>query len=1353
MLLQLLLLPVRCTGQTISVVSRSTGADGAIGADASGESVSGAVRSPVTDTGDVFLLSLARLGGDKDDNYVRDVYRRSGPTTSVVSVSEFPPDGTVHGNAALVAVSQDGSRALTVRPLTDIDPVDRAFFWDLSGTPFTRTDISGGSIDTVTAALSGNGLFAVLSTGTDGVVTGDDNGKRDVLLYSATGTFSLLSVAHDGAAADGDSDWPSISADGIRTTFLSTATNLLPAGTDGAASVFLRNVGTGTTTRLNNRLDGTAPGPAERPVISADGNWVTFASSDAGLVGNDTNEKCDVFVVQSDATAMERVSVGSEGRQADGDSRDPVISQDGRFVAFVSVASNLTSVDTANKQQVYLHDRESGRTVLLSSSAGGAAANADCFAPAISPSGRYVTFASTASNLVAESFMSGVTQVFLVDRGEGYLNHPPDAFSTAASTPANSAVTLSLDGGDDDGDDLSYVISSLPLNGKLYDGAGQEPANEIASSGHVVADSAHQVTYVPNAAFTGFDGFGFTVRDAFAESAPAAATVTVGDIDKGVIMRVSRPSLSTEANNDSAGFPSMRRVGITADGTGVCYASLASNLDAGFQDANFAADVFAWSRDQSANTLVSVSTGGGQGGQYEDSYDCAISPSGRYVVFSSLARLADEDQNDYRDIYIRDLVTGTTTLVSRSMIHGLAGNGDSRSPSVSDGGEVVAFSSKATDLTSAQPAAEQVYVWDRNSNAVILISQVAGNPANADGVRPVVSSTGNAVAFESAATNLGFNTGGRANVFLCWLADGGLDLVSSPPGRQAADGDSGGAAVSMSGRYVAFHSAATNLVSGDTNGVSDVFVRDMGARSIERISLSADGVQADGACFFAAISASGRFVYFRSRASNLVGLDTAGKMSGYLVDRAAPMGGDKRIRLVSHAASGNASGNADTWNGAVSATGRYVAFASDATNLTASDTNGFRDVFLADFGEPANNPPVVAPGDVTIKSGETVTVPLLADDPEGDDVRFEVVGAPSHGQLGPVVTVIGTGNPEPTITYSPDSGFTGTDSFRIRVTDAAGATAETEVTVNVTPPNQAPVIDLDAGSDGLDYHVILALDTGGPVPAADAAGLTLEDDDATLAGATVTIVNLLDGEDESLAVDTGSSAITAEYGLGVLTLTGQGSLAAYEQVLRTVTYDNVALEPNTTPRLITFTVSDGERVSEAAITTVFLVDDWIEIELHPGWNLISVPGDTPSWLAPSDLFRDIDGVELTIGPAWVWDSVMRRYRAGHSGFAANQAFWAYSSVSTQEPVLTAPIPGRLRGGTVYLQPGWNLVGPVVDVAKADIGGIQGISAPIWYWDSNGRHYRAVPDDGMLLRGEGYWFYVHGTDEVELQFPE
>ncbi|MGZ4664922.1 MAG: TolB family protein, partial [Frankiaceae bacterium] len=157
-----------------------------------------------------------------------------------------------------------------------------------------------------------------------------------------------------------------------------------------------------------------------------------------------------------------------------------------------------------------------------------------------------------------------------------------------------------------------------------------------------------------------------------------------------------------------------------------------------------------------------------------------------------------------------------------------------------------------------------------------------------------------------------------------------------------SDGRYAGAVVSANGRYVAFISGAANLVPGDTNTESDVFVRDRRAGTTTRVSVSNTGAQANGYSYEVAVSANGRYVAFDSNATNLVPGDTNDAQDVFVRDRRA--GTTTRVSVSNSGAQGNG-GSGDP---AVSANGRYVAFNSFATNLVPGDTNDARDVFVRD---------------------------------------------------------------------------------------------------------------------------------------------------------------------------------------------------------------------------------------------------------------------------------------------------------------------------------------------------------------------------------------------------------------------
>jgi Tol biopolymer transport system component len=227
-------------------------------------------------------------------------------------------------------------------------------------------------------------------------------------------------------------------------------------------------------------------------------------------------------------------------------------------------------------------------------------------------------------------------------------------------------------------------------------------------------------------------------------------------------------------------------------------------------------------------------------------------------------------------------------------------------------------------------------------------ASVGPRGAQADGLsdRPALSADGRAVAFVSLAANLvPRDTNGWADVFVRDRRRGRTELASVSSGGVRGDWPSGNPSLSADGRFVAFGSFATTLVSGDTNGTSDVFVRDREAGTTERVSVSSRGAQGGGYSDWPSLSADGRFVAFASDARNLVPGDTNGRQDVFVRDRLK--GTTQRVSLGPRGAQGDR--DSGGFGGvAVSADGRFVAFYSDATNLVPGDTNGTWDVFVRD---------------------------------------------------------------------------------------------------------------------------------------------------------------------------------------------------------------------------------------------------------------------------------------------------------------------------------------------------------------------------------------------------------------------
>jgi Tol biopolymer transport system component len=345
---------------------------------------------------------------------------------------------------------------------------------------------------------------------------------------------------------------------------------------------------------------------------------------------------------------------------------------------------------------------------------------------------------------------------------------------------------------------------------------------------------------------------------------------------------------------------------------------------------------------------VSLSSAGDQenGNSFtHERVDAGMSADGRYVAFwSAASNLVPNDTNGVPDVFVRDRLTGTTQRISVASNGGEA-DGESRDPSISADGRYVAFWSHATNLVPDDTNGHaDVFVHDRQTSTIVRASVDSnGNQASDHSFFPSLSADGRYVAFESSAPDLVAGDGnGLSDVFVRDLVAGTTERVSLDSSGAEGDGDSGLASISPDGRFVAFESFATNLVAGDVNGCRDVFVRDRSTGTTERASVDSSGVAGDGDSRAPAVSADGRYVAFESAASNLVPGDTNGHHDVFVRDRVDGI----TTRVSVDSAGGQA--NDDSINPSISGDGRFVAFTSVASNLVAGDTNDSDDIFLRD---------------------------------------------------------------------------------------------------------------------------------------------------------------------------------------------------------------------------------------------------------------------------------------------------------------------------------------------------------------------------------------------------------------------
>lgn len=396
---------------------------------------------------------------------------------------------------------------------------------------------------------------------------------------------------------------------------------------------------------------------------------------------------------------------------------------------------------------------------------------------------------------------------------------------------------------------------------------------------------------------------------------------------------------------------------LSGDGRYVVFASPAEDLVTG--DANKHWDVFRFDRKLGTTDIVSIASDGTQGNggsgvnfhtgaNVGDAYH-AISADGSVVAFVSLAdNLVPGDLNggpgitDGMDVFVRDFSSGTTTRVSLSSA-GVEADRPCSGVAISADGRYVSFQTDASTLVKGDTnGLGDVFVHDRQTGVTERASVTnTGLEANSQsGNTPVgiiipylrgfdLSGDGRHSVFESIASNLDPKdlNGGIKDVFLRDLAQGTTTLVSVATSGEVGFDASFDPSTSLDGRFVAFTSLAFNLVSADTNGEADIFVRDLQLGTTTRVSVDSSGLQSNRGSWNPSISDDGRWIAFESLASNLVPGDTNNAMDVFLHDRLN--GTTSRISVDSFAAQSAAGGS----HPLISADGSVVAFFSDALDL------------------------------------------------------------------------------------------------------------------------------------------------------------------------------------------------------------------------------------------------------------------------------------------------------------------------------------------------------------------------------------------------------------------------------------
>ncbi|MFM8893378.1 MAG: choice-of-anchor L domain-containing protein, partial [Planctomycetia bacterium] len=382
------------------------------------------------------------------------------------------------------------------------------------------------------------------------------------------------------------------------------------------------------------------------------------------------------------------------------------------------------------------------------------------------------------------------------------------------------------------------------------------------------------------------------------------------------------------------------RPSFSPDGSKLAFASDVANLVP--DDTNGEVDIFV--QDLSTGAITRVSTDSSGAECTGASMYPAFSSDGSRVLFMSWdSNLVPGDTNEQSDIFVKDLLTGAITAVSTSFA-GVPGHSGSYWPVFSPDGSRVAFTSAASNLLPE--GGRGIFVKDLFTGAVTLVStDASGESGNAESTRPSFSPDGLKVTFASGSSNLvPGDTNGTADIFVKDLVTGAIMLVSADANGAWSNGYSGMPIFTPDGSKSAFASKASTHVSGDTKGTTDLFVKDHVTGSIARVSTDSVGAQADSSSASFAFSPDGTKLVFLSFASNLVSGDTNGYVDIFMKDLVTGA-----ITRVSTDAYGG-EGNSDSLDPVFSPDGTSVAFQSGASNLVPGDTNNNVDVFVAALG-------------------------------------------------------------------------------------------------------------------------------------------------------------------------------------------------------------------------------------------------------------------------------------------------------------------------------------------------------------------------------------------------------------------
>ena len=399
-------------------------------------------------------------------------------------------------------------------------------------------------------------------------------------------TTERVSVNSQGVGGDESSSYPSISESGRYVAFSSRASNFVAANLNSAGDVFVHDRQTGMIERVSKDSFGVEGDYGSgNPYISADGRYVVFESHATNLVAGDLNLEQDVFIHDRQTGTTKRVSVSSQGVEGDDFSWMAAISSDGRYVVFASHASNLVAGDTNGDADIFVHDRQTSMTERLSVGLQGAEANNLSVSPSISADGRYVAFQSSASNLVVGD-SNGAHDIFIYDRQTNVTERVSVNSQGVEGNNTSDTPSISGNGRWVTFRSLADNLDPLDMNSNNDIFVRDRLTNEtkrvsVDYRGQGGGRACASPLISANGGYVVFQSYS---NNLVPEDLNDVADIFVHDMQSGITERISVNSSGIEANYSSH-HPS-----ISADGRYVAFYSSADNLVLG--DTGMKVDVF-----------------------------------------------------------------------------------------------------------------------------------------------------------------------------------------------------------------------------------------------------------------------------------------------------------------------------------------------------------------------------------------------------------------------------------------------------------------------------------------------------------------------------------------------------------------------------------------------------------------------------------------------------------------------------------------------------------------------------------------------------------------------------------------